>query len=269
VTDRAVHADLTMFDSAFNDQYPPDPQAVAGYVDGHVGDQPNYDWLVSAFPRAGHLSITLDPARDAMCLDIEAGAASPESAAAWHQRQAARGVQRPCLYASASAMETAVLPVITAAGVRRADVRLWSAHYGAGAHICGPGSCGLLSVGADATQWTDRALGRNLDQSLLLPGFFGKPPAPPAPHPQPLTLEDIVSQVPVVKLNDSGQPVKNWQGLLRARGFDIGATGPARDGIDGEFGNATDSATRAFQSAHRLTADGEAGPLTLKAALGG
>lgn len=169
---------ITMYDSAFNNQFPAGGQAYAAYVDGQVGNQPNYPYIVAAYPQAFHLSITLDPGLDADTLDIEAGAATPESAAAWYQRQKARGVSRPCFYASASVMQAAVIPVILAAQFPRAGVRLWSAHYGFGEHICAPDTCGLVSMAMDGTQWTDCAMGKTLDQSILLPGFFTTPPAP-------------------------------------------------------------------------------------------
>lgn len=166
---------IIMFDSAQNNQFPANAQAVAGYVDGGIGDQPNAKWLVANFPKAYHLSIALSPAHDADCLDIESGAASPSDAAAWYARQLARGITRPCLYASASVMQADILPIIKAAGFPREKVRLWSAHYGAGQHICGPASCGLMSIQADGTQWSDNALGRNLDQSMLNDNFFTPP----------------------------------------------------------------------------------------------
>jgi hypothetical protein len=250
---------IEMFDTVWEDQWPDSPQAVLGYVDGHAGDQPDWAWVQQRFPGAYHLSIALNPVSNAMALDVENGAASPASAAAWYERQKARGIQRPCLYASASLMEATVIPVVRAAMIPRESVRLWSAHYTHQPHVCGPASCGATSVQVDGTQWTDRALGRTLDQSLLLPDFFGVPPVPPAPHSQPPTLEDIVSQAPVVKLHDTGQAVRNWQGLLCAHGHAVA--------IDGSFGSVTDSATRRFQQSKGLTADGEAGPLTLKAAL--
>jgi hypothetical protein len=84
----------------------------------------------------------------------------------------ARGLQRPVVYASVSTMNENILPVLSQAGIARANVRLWSAHYEAGEHICGPSSCGLLSVDADGTQWSDNALGLVLDQSLLADDFF-------------------------------------------------------------------------------------------------
>ena len=84
----------------------------------------------------------------------------------------ARGIQRPCIYANASTMQGSVLPVLSQAKIARSSVRLWSAHYGLGEHICGPSSCGALSIEADGTQWTSSALGRVLDQSELQSNFF-------------------------------------------------------------------------------------------------
>lgn len=161
-----------MFDTALNDQYPGGGAAYAGYVDGHVGDQPNYAYIVSAFPRAQHLSIALFASDNADALDVEPGAASPSDIPGWYARQVARGIQRPVIYASASTMNDQILPLLRQHGIARARTRLWTAHYGAGAHICGPGTCGLLSVNADGTQWTSNARGLVLDQSLLLDNFF-------------------------------------------------------------------------------------------------
>lgn len=176
-------ATIDMFDAIDDSLYPPAGTGVcfAGYVDGNLGDQPDYAWLVKNRPGSPILSIALKSGNDAQCLDIEPGAATPESAAGWYERQKARGISRPALYASASKMESDVVPVITAAGIARESVRLWTAHYESelGAHICGPSSCRELSIDADGTQWTTNAMGRDLDQSLLLANFFGEP-APPA-----------------------------------------------------------------------------------------
>ena len=48
-----------MYDTALNNQYPPGAAAYAAYVDGSIGDQPNYAYIVSKFPKAQHLSISL------------------------------------------------------------------------------------------------------------------------------------------------------------------------------------------------------------------
>lgn len=161
-----------MYDSAYNNQFPAGAAAYAGYVDGHVGNQPNYAYIVSAFPKAQHLSIALFASDNADALDVEPGAASASDIPAWYARQVARGIHRPVIYASASTMNGTVLPVLSKAGIARASVRLWSAHYGAGEHICGPSSCGLISTAADGTQWTSSARGLVLDQSLLADNFF-------------------------------------------------------------------------------------------------
>ena len=161
-----------MYDTISNDQFPAGGQAYAGYVDGAVGDQPNYAYIVRTFPKAFHLSIALFPGDNADALDVEPGASSPSDVPAWYARQKQRGIQRPCVYASASTMTANILPVLNQAKISRSAVRLWSAHYGPGEHICGPNSCGAMPIEADGTQWTSNALGRNLDQSLLLDTFF-------------------------------------------------------------------------------------------------
>lgn len=161
-----------MFDTAQNDQFPAGAQAYAAYVDGSLGDQPNYAYILAAFPAAQHLSIAVFTSDDADALDVEPRAAAPSDVPVWYVRQRQRGVQRPCIYASASTMADAILPVLRQANIARDQVRLWSAHYGFGEHICGPASCGLVPVEMDGTQWTSSALGRVLDQSLLQPDFF-------------------------------------------------------------------------------------------------
>jgi hypothetical protein len=161
-----------MYDTVSNDQFPSGGQAYAAYVDGSIGDQPNYAYIVNTFPKAHHLSIALFASNNADTLDVEAGAAAPGDVPGWYTRQKQRGIQRPCVYASASTMTDSILPVLNQAKIGRSQVRLWSAHYGVGEHICGPSSCGLMPIEADGTQWTSNALGRDLDQSLLLENFF-------------------------------------------------------------------------------------------------
>ena len=161
-----------MYDTVQNDQFPAGAQAYAAYVDGSVGDQPNFDFILRTFPNARHLSIAVFASNNADALDVESGASAPADVPAWYTRQKQRGIQRPCVYASASTMTGNILPVLRQANIARGDVRLWSAHYGFGEHICGPASCGLVPIEVDGTQWTNAALGRNLDQSLLLANFF-------------------------------------------------------------------------------------------------
>jgi hypothetical protein len=161
-----------MYDTVENSQFPAGAQAYAAYVNGGIGDQPNYNYVVSTFPNANHLSISLFASQDADALDVEPGAASPSDVPGWYNRQKQSGSYRPCIYASVSTMASSILSVLSQAKIPLSEVRLWSAHYGAGQHICGPASCGLISVEMDGTQWTNNALGRNLDESLLQGNFF-------------------------------------------------------------------------------------------------
>lgn len=150
---------VVMFDSVDLNTIPASARAVAGYVGGHW---PTFQGLVSRFPGAHHLSIAVNSSEDAECLDIENGDATPVEAPVWFRRQKARSVKRPCFYASLSIMSQ-VREALSHAGIQRGEYRLWVAHYTFVAH---------LEPGYDACQWTDRALGRNLDQSLCSPTFF-------------------------------------------------------------------------------------------------
>lgn len=59
-------------------------------------------------------------------------------------------------------------------------------------------------------------------------------------------------KVVVVKKGCTGEPIRALQGILNAKGFNCG-------GIDGDFGNNTDKAVRAFQKAKGLAVDGVVG----------
>jgi hypothetical protein len=166
-----------MYDSVSVDQIPTWAEAIALYVDGKYA---NFEEGIKRFPKAKHLSIAVFASGDADCLDIEAGNATPSEAPAWFHRQRNRGVERPVFYCSLSVVNQ-LHGILTAAGIPRADYRLWTAHYTYAAHVCGPQEG--ITEAADATQWTDKALNRNLDQSLCSPSFFGA--APPASKWQP------------------------------------------------------------------------------------
>ena len=245
---------ITCYDTAFNGEFPPGAAAYAAYIDGAIGSQPNYAYIVATFPDARHLSIALFPEDDADALDVEPGAAVPPDIPAWHARQAARGVARPAVYASTSTMEAEVLPVLALAGIARESVRLWTAHYGLGEHICGPSSCGALSVDADGTQWCENAMGRTLDQSLLLDSFFG------TPAPSPNWQEAMLQALPVVQQGATGAVVRTVQGLLCARGYTVV--------IDGDYGPATTKGVEDLQRAAGLSVDGVVGEQTYPALLG-
>lgn len=165
---RVLRVQITMYDSVNPDVIPAGAKAVAGYVGGRW---PTFPTVTRLFPNAHHLSIAVSAVEDADCLDIEQGDASIAEAPGWVKRQQARGVKRPVVYTSLSQAQL-LLRVLARAGVPRSHVRVWTAHYTLRPHRC-TSRCGYSFTGkADATQYHDRALGRNLDASVCSGGFF-------------------------------------------------------------------------------------------------
>lgn len=70
-------------------------------------------------------------------------------------------------------------------------------------------------------------------------------------------LDQIGSQL--LRRGSRGPLVKAWEAFLVRQGF-------SSEPPDGQFGSGTETATRAFQSAHRLSADGKVGPRTIAVA---
>jgi len=159
-----------MYDAIHVSALPGGADAYAGYVDGKW---PTFAALKRRFQGSGAhlLSIAVFASGNASCLDIEKGDATIAQAPGWVKRQLAGGARRPCLYTSAGNMD-ALVKALNTAGITRTEIRLWSAHYGQGKHICGPHTCGQTRHSCDGTQWTDSALGRSLDESVLLSNFF-------------------------------------------------------------------------------------------------
>lgn len=157
-----------MYDAITVANLPADAEAVAGYVGGNW---PTFKGLLKSHPHARHVSIAINAAEVAQVLDIETGDATIAEAAPWVKRMKARKHHRPGLYVSLS-QARALLNALAAAGIKRADVRLWIAHYTGEAHICGP-QCGYeLNTTADATQFTDKSNGLSLDESALAKSFW-------------------------------------------------------------------------------------------------
>jgi hypothetical protein len=151
----------TMYDSIELDQIPADAKMVAGYVGGQW---PTFAEVVRRWPHAQHLSIAIAAGEDADCLDIENGDATIKDAPGWFRRQRARGVALPWFYIELS-KALGLIAELEQAGIPRHQYLLWTAHWNYVAHLCGPHEG--LPTHADATQWNDRALGRNLDESLV------------------------------------------------------------------------------------------------------
>ena len=257
---------ITMYDAIDVAQIPSGATAVAGYT---AGRWPTFPELVRLFPQARHLSIAIDAAHDADVLDIETGDATPADAAGWCGRQKARGVARPCLYASADLMESDVVPAILASGISRAVVRLWSAHYTLEPHICGPASCGAMSTAADGTQWTDRATGRALDESLLAADFFAATP-PPAQN----WTDAMIANLPTLVQGNADkagavQYVRRMQALVKVIGDVNKLPAASAVAVTGTYDRTTWLGVLAIQKMFGLTQDGAIGPATWSALVAG
>jgi len=252
---------ITMFDTVDTPLLPPGGFAYAGYVDGRFA---NTAQIRARFPHASVLSIAVFARDNADCLDIETGDASPAQAAGWVSRQLARGLKRPCLYASASVMRE-VLSDMKAAGVPRSLLRLWSAHYTDQAHICGPDTCREMDISADGTQFTDRSRGINLDESLLLPDFFSDIPG--GAFLSPAEMEAIMNDLPVLSKGMADKDLPHWyvrrlQAILNyVYGYPCNLTGV--------YDPMTVNAVRLLQGRHKLAIDGICGPDTWSKVVGG
>lgn len=161
---------LEMYDDVTVSLIPLSAEAVAGYVDGKW---PTFKTLKAKFPKAKYLvSVAVFAQDNADVLDVEPGDALPTQAATWVRRQHALGKKRPIVYTSASHGQ-ALINLLDQAGLRYGvDYLWWSAHYTYKPHLCGP-QCGFgLKAIAHATQWTDKAGGKSLDESLCSAAFF-------------------------------------------------------------------------------------------------
>ena len=172
-----------MYDSTDPAQIPPGQDA-AGYVDGK--------WpTFTALHGPSNLSIAVFATDDADTLDIEPGDATNAQAGKWVLHELGLGHWRPCVYTSVSNAGT-LIATLKAVGLGRGQYRLWTAHYNYRPHLC-TSACGLpAGVTADATQWTDRSGGRNLDESTLADGFFGTQTPTPPPQPSPEGLDNML-----------------------------------------------------------------------------
>lgn len=67
---------------------------------------------------------------------------------------------------------------------------------------------------------------------------------------------------PMLRYGSSGKAVEDLQSALVTLGYKLGAYGPNKNGVDGDFGSMTDKAVKAFQKSRGLEQDGIVGPLT-------
>ncbi len=175
-------------------------EAVAAYGNGMFA---NYDNAKAEFPHAHILKIDVSGAGIGEAGDFEPGDMSPGRAGSWAKERINAGVHRPVVYFAVSNWGP-VMQSLAAAGIRRGDVRIWTAHYNGTAHLCSS-ACGFGVTGtADATQWGSPQApgtlpppyaGRNIDVSMTSDGFFSGAPAPTPPPARPLRTGHRSSQV--------------------------------------------------------------------------
>jgi hypothetical protein len=174
---------IRMYDSVTVDNLPAGNPAYLGYVNGRF---PTFAALKTRFPHSHLLDLTVFSNGEATGCDVENGDMSVSQAIPWVKNAIARGVYRPVIYANAGTMVSVGLN-LQAAGIGRMTVRLLSAHYQSGVHICSPNSCAYTVAGhvvpsCDGTQWRDNAPGNNgtlVDESILDDAFFAPKPQPP------------------------------------------------------------------------------------------
>jgi hypothetical protein len=151
---------ITMFDSVDLSQIPDWAPAVLGYVDGKYTTA---NEIQRKWPRAHHVLLSVGVStKGANGVDIENGDFTPQSGVRAVKGMLVDKVHRPVLYANLSTM-----PLVKAAMVdyvvASEEIRLLVADYTGSPHI---------PEGYDGCQWTNKAMGRNLDQSLLVSDFF-------------------------------------------------------------------------------------------------
>lgn len=166
-------SDLLMLDSIEVSQFKGLKfDALAGYVP--PSSWPDYQLECIDYPALAKIhrieSITPSAFDDASIIDCENGDATPPEVPAWVDRQLARGVWRPGVYASLSAWDGGLLPALAHYD---AKIRRWVADW--------TFSFAFSVSWADAQQYTDRYAGRNIDGSICKDTFF---PAVAQPTPK-------------------------------------------------------------------------------------
>lgn len=244
----------------------------AGQGAGYTTGTPDIKWTAedwAAHPGAVRIdqdAASSDPSADA--LDVESGAATPESVPGWTDRayddyeSGARPGQRvPAVYCSLSVVQSVADALV--ANPSRFPPKLWVAHWGItmdeAAALIGTQISGLTVIGV---QFANRgAFDSDVFDSAWLASVASGPTSSPEPS-SAATTEEIMAPLPELAQGATGPAVRTLQGLLVARGFHLGTSGPASDGIDGEFGPLTHAAVVSFQEEQRISADGIAGPVT-------
>lgn len=146
----------------------------------------------------------------AQCGDFEPGDMTPAQAPAWYRADKAAGFAKPCIYSSIWEFVHQIIPTLNAAHIARSSYWAWDADYTFVRH---------LDAGFDATQWTDRALGRSLDESTATLAFLGATPPQPKPNPLLLRWRGALAATnrALVKVNAELASLNRTHGVLTQR----------------------------------------------------
>jgi hypothetical protein len=182
---------FVMYDDVSVPLIPANATVIGVYIDGRFK---NDSEIRTKFPHAALVTIAVSAKDDADCLDVEAGDATIAEVYGWLTRQLKRGVVRPVIYTSVSNVDRLML-TMNANKFQRSQYRLWSAHYGAGVHVCGPATCKLTKTACDWTQFTNQANHSSLDESDL----GADAPVFTAPRPTPAPAKPAAPAVTLAK----------------------------------------------------------------------
>lgn len=106
-------------------------------------------------------------------------------------------------------------------------------------------------------RWTHWAIAKCFANGYQMPT---EPPKEPEKQPEKKPEEEKPVSYKTLRRGNYGEAVKQLQQRLQDLGYDLGICG-----IDGDFGQATEKAVKAFQKDHGLKVDGIAGPKTWEA----
>ena len=106
------------------------------------------------------------------------------------------------------------------------------------------------------------AIGSNTNLDPHAYEYDGGPSGVVAAPEQPVTSGQKTVQRVYRNIKNRKPSVEEWQRVLKKAGYDIGTAGPNKDGVDGDFGTKTDTATKAYQKAKGLWVDGDVGSKT-------
>lgn len=168
-----------MYDDVNYDLIPANPHAVIHYINGHEGVLSEEE-ARKKFPHARLLGMSVTGKVPAPGYDVERGDYTPDDVPELYHIAIEGGIWRPCFYGELSGTMPEIKAKLNTVVKARGDVRLLVADWD---------DIPIIPTGYDGKQFTDKALGRSLDESILLDTFFkpekaeASPSAAPTPEP--------------------------------------------------------------------------------------